>query len=376
MYVNLPIYQDGNRLVGAVRVAYTVSEIQRKVGRIESTMLYTVLAYGALIVLCTLLLGRTIARPVEHLTEQARKLAEGDLTHAIHPIGSAEIQTLGHTLDNMRQRLERLEYLRRRRVSDVSHEIRTPLASIRAMAETVLAHGDTDPLARQRFLGRIIDQTDRLAAFVNQLLDLEQIESGRVAMQSHEVRLNAVLDTAAQTVEEAARKKGVALDFDQMLGATRVHGDANRLAQVFVNLLENAVRYTPSGGAVRISGGVEGDRVVVDVKDTGCGIPSKDLPYIFERFYRVAKDRAVVSGGAGLGLCIVREIVEAHGGKVTADSKEGEGTTFRVVLPAQEQKERQRVAAGQSRPAPSGGAAHTSIAREEDADGNHHGGGG
>jgi two-component system phosphate regulon sensor histidine kinase PhoR len=227
-------------------------------------------------------------------------------------------------------RLHELEATRRDFLSSVSHELRTPLSSINLMIETVLANeGDTE--AQNLFLPRIKREVDRMVQLVEDLLDIARSEWGRLRLRREDVDLESVATNILRTFEPRAQQLGVTLRFE---GETaRIDGDPDRLAQVLVNLIDNALRHTPAGGSVHIfvRRGEFGARLVV--RDTGVGIPFNDLPHIFERFYVVDRSRARDASGTGLGLSIVKQIVEAHGGTVTAESEFGLGATFTCVFP-------------------------------------------
>jgi signal transduction histidine kinase len=218
-------------------------------------------------------------------------------------------------------------------VSNVSHELRTPLASIRGMAETLWIHGESDPDLRERYLPRIVSQTDRLARLATQLLDLAQIESGNLIGRFEPVSLQSVVADAMQDCASGADERGVRLVDRVPPDLPPVRGDRDRLVQVFLNLVDNAIRYTPEDGSVEVAATVMDDAVQATVRDTGEGIPEEELPHIFERFFRVDRSRSRRGGGTGLGLSIVRDIVHAHQGSIRVDSVPGEGTCFRLVFP-------------------------------------------
>ena len=227
--------------------------------------------------------------------------------------------------------LVRLDRARKEFLSNVSHELRTPLSSIKLMLETVLAAPEEE--ARAAFLPQALGQVDRLSALVDQLLEQARAESGQLKLALRDVDLEEVAHPIVASFEPQAANKGVALELTP-LRPVRVEADPDRLAQVFVNLIDNAIRHTPSGGYVKIELDARGSDAIVRVRDTGEGIPYRAVPQIFERFYVVDRSRKRESGGgAGLGLAIVKGIVDAHGGAVSAESTVGRGTTLTVRLP-------------------------------------------
>jgi two-component system phosphate regulon sensor histidine kinase PhoR len=229
--------------------------------------------------------------------------------------------------------VRKLEQVRIDFVANVSHELRTPLAAIMGALETI-GEPDCDDATQQRFLELANRNAARLSAIVNDLLDLSKIEAEGDRMAVEPIRADLPLRTAAGALAGAAEAKGVVLELPPTLPAkVKLEGNAQRLEQVFANLLENAIKYTPSGGKVEVRLRVDAREATYEVRDTGIGIPAAALPRVFERFYRVDRSRSRDMGGTGLGLAIVKHVVKAHGGAVSVASEEGRGTTFTVQLP-------------------------------------------
>jgi signal transduction histidine kinase len=226
--------------------------------------------------------------------------------------------------------IARLERARKEFLTNVSHELRTPLSSIKLMVETVVESPDDE--AADLFLPQVLVQVDRLIALVQQLLDQARTESGEMKLQLRDVDLEEVAHPIIASFEPQAVNKGVRIELNAMR-PVNVEADPDRLAQVFVNLIDNALRHTPNGGSVIVELDASGNDAVLRVRDTGVGIPYRDLPHIFERFYVVDRSRTRESGGAGLGLAIVKGIVEAHGGTIATESMLGSGAVFTVRLP-------------------------------------------
>ncbi len=227
--------------------------------------------------------------------------------------------------------LRRLETVRHDFISNISHELRTPIASLKVLAETLQEGTIDDKAVAQEFLHKINIETDRLAQMVNELSELSRIESGEVSLKIEPVDLGEVVGQVTERLRAQAERGGLSLEADIPASLPEALGDEERVEQVLVNLLHNAIKFTPPSGRVTISTRVEGDSILVSVADTGVGIPADDLPRIFERFYKADKARA--GGGTGLGLAIAKHIVEAHGGRIWAESIEGKGSTFTFTLP-------------------------------------------
>jgi two-component system phosphate regulon sensor histidine kinase PhoR len=224
-----------------------------------------------------------------------------------------------------------IENVRREFVANVSHELRTPLSAIKLMLETVLV-SDDDAEARTLFLPQIAREVERMIRLVEDLLDLARSESGKLALRREVFDLTDVATSVVNTFAQRSLAAGVELDLDAP-EEVFVDADRNRLTQVALNLVDNALRHTPSGGSVTVEIASEGGNALLRVRDTGSGIPYHDLPHIFERFYVVDRSRTREHAGTGLGLSIARHIVEAHGGAITAHSIYGRGATFVCRLP-------------------------------------------
>jgi two-component system phosphate regulon sensor histidine kinase PhoR len=230
--------------------------------------------------------------------------------------------------------LERLERIRRDFVANVSHELRTPLTAIRGYAETLLDGALEDVENNRHFVEIIQAHAIRLNNIASDLLTLSDLESGRTDAEGGSIAVDDAVNTAFLTVEAEAKIRGVHLVRGEATGL-RVNGHALRLEQALVNLLDNAVKFNRQGGEARIEGGMTAEgQVFVSVSDNGSGIPSDDVPRIFERFYRVDKARSREVGGTGLGLSIVKHVVERMGGTIKVESRLGRGSTFTILLPA------------------------------------------
>lgn len=228
---------------------------------------------------------------------------------------------------------KRLQSMRREFVANVSHELRSPLTSILGYAETLLEDAPEDEEQRQRFLTAIVREARRMQRLVEDLLNLSRIESGRAAPQFEGVNLHNVVGRVLTQLRGQAERAGVALS-NLVPPELRLECDPGQIEQVVYNLVINGIQYTPAGGKVVVTGRANGASVSFSVTDTGIGIPPADLPRVFERFYRVDKARSRATGATGLGLSIVKHIVDAHNGKVSVDSNPGSGTSFTVELPA------------------------------------------
>jgi two-component system phosphate regulon sensor histidine kinase PhoR len=227
--------------------------------------------------------------------------------------------------------LRRLEMVRQDFISNISHELRTPIASVKALAETLNEGAIEDPSVAKDFLSRINVEVDKLAQMVQELGELSRIESGEAPLQKRHINIAGAIGHAVDRLRAQADRAGLNFDFVIPPTLPEVMADEARVEQILVNIIHNAIKFTPSGGRISISAKARDNDILVSVSDTGVGIPADDLPRIFERFYKADKSRS--GGGTGLGLAIAKHIVEAHGGRIWAESVEGRGSTFNFTLP-------------------------------------------
>lgn len=232
----------------------------------------------------------------------------------------------------MSEQVQRLEQARNQFVSNASHELKTPLATIKILVESMMYEENMDPHLRTEFLTDIDKEIDRLSSVVGDLLTLVHIDSHKLKLRRE---LMVLADTVRETVSRLAplaKKRGQAIE-TKIADECEMFADPGKLSQVCYNIIENAIKYTPDGGKISVSLRKNGRDAVLEIADTGVGIPEEDVPHVFDRFYRVDKARSRDTGGTGLGLSIVQQIVRLHAGSVTVRSKQGEGTTFIVQLP-------------------------------------------
>lgn len=227
----------------------------------------------------------------------------------------------------------KLDDSRREFVANVSHELRTPLTNVRGYAETLMSADDIDRPTQLRFLGVISSEADRMTRIVKDLLTLTRLDYNRMEMHMEPMDLRELGQKAAQAMEGQAAGKGLFLTCTLPDALPPVLGDAERIQQVVINIITNAIKYNKPQGSICITGGTEGEQVFLRVADTGIGVPREDQKRLFERFYRVDKARSRESGGTGLGLAIAKQIVESHGGHIGFESEYGQGSTFTVYLP-------------------------------------------
>ena len=271
---------------------------------------------------------RRLATPIGEVMEAADRVAGGDYATRVRFRGPGEVGRLAHSFNQMTERLQANEAQRRALLADVTHELRTPLSVIRGNVEGIL---DGVYPADEAHLGPLLEETAVMARLLDDLQTLSTAEAGVLRLHRERVDLAALAQDTAAAFRARADRAGVRLDCRAAGPVPEVDVDPVRIGEVLANLLTNAIRHTPSGGAVRVVVEPAPGGVAFTVADTGPGIDARDLPHVFDRFVKSAD-----SGGAGLGLAIARSLVEAHGGRITAASAPGQGTRMRFVLPAVE----------------------------------------
>jgi signal transduction histidine kinase len=331
IFVAVPLRRDP-RAVGAVYLSQPMRDVAAVLADLRARLLISVGVSLVLSALVGLMLARAIARPVRELTHAANRLAQGDFDYPLDVRGSDELGELARTFRSMSRDLQRTLQARTDLVSNVSHELRTPLTAIKGLIETLRDGAVDDLKARDKFMASIEGETDRLIRLVNDLLILSRADSQALALRRERFDLAALARACADELAAPAAAHRVSLSVDGQ--AVPVHADPDRIRQVLVNLLDNAIRYSPPGEAVRVTVSAAPDGVAVSVQDRGPGIPADEQARVFERFYRADKSRARDVGGAGLGLSIAQTLVHAHGGHIVLESREGQGTTVRFTLPA------------------------------------------
>jgi heavy metal sensor kinase len=323
------IVQGTNELFGYLQVASSLEELQQT----RNFLLLTLLSLGALGLLVSTVAGAAMARralrPVAEITNTALEIYRtDDLNRRVDVVSNDEVGRLASAFNEMLDRLARLFRAQQRFVADVSHEMRTPLTVIRGNVD-LLRMGCADAES----LDAITSESERMTRMVSNMLLLSQADAGALPMHLQPLDLAPLISNVARSGNIMADGR---LEITSTIsGDLTVQGDADRLKQVLLNLVDNAIKHTPEGGRVSIeAGNPDGVTVHVSVSDTGIGIPSEDLPHVFERFYRVDKSRSRAQGGAGLGLAIAQSIIEAHSGRISVQSTVGAGTCFEFTLPA------------------------------------------
>ncbi len=329
LFVSRPWGEDSWRLVAAVPRPSRLKPLLTLLrDDLWPPLWQTALVALSLAVLLAGLLSRWVSRPLSRMAQAARALAAGE-HHPIPVEGPAEVQTLARAFNEMSRQVEASQRSQRDFVANVSHELKTPLTSIQGFAQAILDGTAQSPEEIHQAAQIIHDEAARMHRLVLDLLELARLDAGTADLRREPVDLALLVRNVAQRMMPQAQEAGVDLSVHGV-EALQVYGDGDRLAQVLMNLVDNALKHTPAGGRVTLEVRVRENWAEVAVQDTGEGIPPEELSRIFERFYQLDQARR---GGAGLGLSIAYEIVRAHGGTITVQSQPGKGSVFVVKLP-------------------------------------------
>jgi len=284
-------------------------------------------------VLVSFLISRRVVTPIHQLMTASRHIAAGHYDERVAAAGDDELGELGRRFNQMAEALNRTETMRRDLIANVTHELRTPLTSIKGYMEGLM---DGVLPAEPDTFQQVHREAARLQRLVNDLQELSRVEANAIELRRQPLAIETVIRQCTDRLRPQFEDKGVALTLDIPPSLPLVPADEDRLSQILVNLIGNALQYTPADGSVRISATHTNTAVSIAITDTGVGIPPEHLPHLFTRFYRVDKSRSRAGGGSGIGLTIARHLVEAHGGNISARSAgRGKGSTFQFTLPAQ-----------------------------------------
>jgi histidine kinase len=300
----------------------------------NEALLYAALAATFVAILLSLYLSRSVIAPVQAMSLASQRIADGRYEERVQVQGEDELGQLGTRFNQMAEKLNQVESMRRRLIGDVSHELRTPLTAIKGSMEGLI-DGVLPPT--EETFQQIHAEADRLNRLVDDLQELSRVEAHAYQLDIRRLDVSDFIQTVTKRLAPQFETSGVALEVDLSPGLPRVLADEDRIVQVLTNLTGNALQHTPENGKVTIIASRADGEAQISVHDTGIGIPPEHLPHIFDRFYRVDKSRSRrAGGGSGIGLTIARALVEAHGGRIWAESPgEGQGSTFTFTLPTE-----------------------------------------
>ena len=326
------VLMRGNQVHGGLRYISSLQQVDRRLSGVVVLLVLLVLVVLTFILLSSFYFVGTILNPVRELGATARRIATGDYEVRIEKRYDDEIGDLCDTINYMAGEIANTERIKNEFISSVSHELRTPLTAIKGWSETVRDFGRDDPALQQKGLTIISSEAERLSGIVEELLDFSRMQSGRLTMRMEKMDVLAELEETVVLFRERAQREGLTLQYVEPASLPPIVGDKDRLRQVFINILDNAIKYTPTGGTIRVEAADMRVALQIVISDNGIGIPAADLPLIKDKFYRVNKSGAIP--GSGIGLALADEIVQFHGGTLEIESTEHVGTSVIITLPS------------------------------------------
>ncbi len=324
-----PIVNNKNEIIGAVRYIVSLEDIDNQIGTWYLLIILVFVLLVMLLLISGIVFINSIVKSIREINDTARMIADGNYDARIdHYLYKDEVGELCDTINNMAEKIKMSDKIKIDFISTVSHELRTPLTAIKGWGETLLQISDTDPALTQRGMGVIISESSRLNGIVEELLDFSRMQSGRMTLKIEKMDVLAELDETVFAFKDRAIREGIDLVYTAPNLPAPMDGDPDRIKQVFVNIIDNALKYTKQGGKIITVAEIVDDRITITVSDTGCGISEEDLPHVKEKFYKTN----MTVHGSGIGLAVVDEIVHMHNGTFDIDSILGKGTTVTICF--------------------------------------------
>lgn len=327
MAITRVVRDDNGVLTGSVRYLVSLEQADEQTAKVTLVLILAGVFIMLLITFSGVYFIRSIIAPIQQVNTVAEKIAHGDFDVRIKKARDDELGQLCDSINDMAGELAATERMKNDFISSVSHELRTPLTAIKGWAETL--HQGTDANTTEKGMNVIIRESERLSGLVEELLDFSRLQSGRMRLFAAKIDILAELDEAVYMFTDRARTEGKQLNYEENTLLSPVYGDVDRLRQVFVNIIDNALKYTESGGCVAVSANEADGHIQVVISDTGCGIPAEHLPNVKKKFYKANQ----LVRGSGIGLAMADEIVALHGGTLDIASQVGVGTSVTITLP-------------------------------------------
>lgn len=323
------IYGSDDEYVGSVRYIVSLEEADRRIFITIAGISLIGLIVLFLIIISSTYFLRSIVKPVQEIGDTAKRIAQGDFNARIGKFYDDEIGELCDTINYMAGELGNAEKMKNDFISSVSHELRTPLTAIKGWAETMQLGGSTDSRTMEKGLKIIVNESERLSGIVEELLDFSRIQNNRMVLKMDKIDILAEIDEAIYMLRERALSENKHLIYEEPEILPPVLGDKNRLRQVFINIIDNALKYTPESGIINIEVSQVEQNIVIKISDNGCGIPARHLSKVKEKFYKANQTQR----GSGIGLAVADEIVNLHSGTLDIASTEGVGTIVSISIP-------------------------------------------
>ncbi|MFJ7738539.1 ATP-binding protein [Lysinibacillus sp. NPDC097287] len=321
---------EGQTTIGYVLMIQNTESIHMLMERLNKHFLMVGMISGLVTILIIIILSRKLAKPLIQMKEATLKMSKGDFTVALATSGNDELADLSKSIQLLADDLKHVKQERKEFLSSIAHELRTPLTFIKGYTDILYKRNLTE-VDKKKYLGIIIEETNRLSHLIKDLFDLAKLDENSFVIEKKRLDMHLFFATIEAKLSPAFQEKQINLSIQCEEGLTLM-ADSLRLEQVIINLLDNALKYCTAGDKVVVTVRSTNQSMQITIEDTGKGISKKDLPYIFDRLYRVEKSRSRALGGSGLGLAIVKELVHAHGGEIIVRSDENSGTTFEITF--------------------------------------------
>jgi signal transduction histidine kinase len=332
VFVGTPLRIE-RKVTGVILMLAPLTAVKDSLAAVNRVLWYSSLFIVAVAVIVIFAVSRRITRPIADMSRAAARIANGDYSQEVAVPGRDEVAQLACSFNIMQRKLREMENMRQELIASISHELRTPLSSIRGFVQAI-KDGVAKPEEQPRYLSLVLDETTRLAGLVSDLLELARIQAGDVQLADDEFDLTALIAEVGETFSLPATEKSIVLVAKADPAPLWVNADRDRIKQVLLNLLSNALRYTPRGGTVSIEARRSPGAAMISVADTGPGVPPEELARIFDKFHRLDKSRDSATGGTGLGLAIAKQLVGLHGGSIFATNRyDGPGLTVSFSIP-------------------------------------------
>ena len=330
MALTIALPKTGDAGNGAIRYIASLEDIDNQLADVAFLVSFICVFALVLVVVSGLFFIRSIVVPVKRISRATRKIAAGEYSERV-PVSNRfdEISELSQSINYMTEEIARTDRVKNDFISTVSHELRTPLTAIKGWTETLIEINESEDQTLRDGLKVILNESERLYLMVEELLDFSRMESGRMTLRRQKLDVLAELEEAVVVLRDRAAREGKTISFESPEQPAVVDGDPDRIKQVFVNVIDNALKYTQAGGRIRVVADFENGFLRLTVADNGCGIPAAALPHVKEKFYKAN----VSAKGSGIGLAVCDEIVALHGGTLAISSTEGEGTAVEIRLP-------------------------------------------
>ncbi len=338
IYASAAIDGENGEVLGAVLIVAGFDEVYELLASLNKDWLVLTVIISIVIAVIVYITSRHILKPLSRLVDSIRKITDGNLQERVEVKGKNEISVLGNAINIMTEKLDYEDTSRSEFVSNVSHELKTPLSSIKVLSESILLQDTAPEEMYKEFLQDINSEIDRMTNIINDLLSLVKLDNREAGLNLADTNLRMMLISIMKTLYPLAKVKDIELTLEAEKDVI-IDADETKLSLAVSNLIDNAIKYTPSGGVVKVTLESDHQNAFISVADTGIGISEEEQPKIFNRFYRTDKTRDRETGGTGLGLSITHATVLLHNGNIKVMSKEGSGATFTVRLPIKQSRE-------------------------------------